>query len=215
MVHVFCQLEEIGDSLLPMCDMTFEIVEKTYDEARSCWRLSFRADATPYEPVGFSAIIPVSGWREQVNGEGDDAFHSFWGPITLCSRGIESDRLLALLAEYYGVPAPPPTKGGLLGTILGRKDSGIATTWKFASSIECFAVGINSNPALISDEVIHMKLFLEDGVENGRYAEVFFNVDMPEGSAALNEKDEDYRMDLVHWLSLPGNVVANPYTGQR
>jgi hypothetical protein len=76
-------------------------------------------------------------------------------------------------------------------------------------------VGINSNPALIADEVIHMKLFLEDGVENGRYAEVFFNVDMSEGFAALNDKDEEYRTDLIHWLSLPGDVVANPYAGQR
>jgi hypothetical protein len=215
MVHVFCRLEEIVDGLPPMCDMTFEIVEKAYDEARSCWRLDFRADATPYEPVGFGAIIPVSNWREQVDGEGDDAFHSFWGPVTLCSRGIESDRLLDLLADYYSVPAPPPTKRGLLARILGHKDGSIETTRKFASSIECFAVGINSNPALIADEVIHMKLFLEDGVENGRYAEVFFNVDMSEGFAALNEKDEEYRTDLIHWLSLPGDVVANPYAGQR
>lgn len=59
-----------------------------------------------------------------------------------------------------------------------------------------------------------MKLFFDQGVENGRYAEVFFNVDMLEGFAALNEKDEEYRADLIHWLSLPGDVIANPYTSR-
>jgi len=55
MVHVFCNLQELGDSLPPMCDMTFEIVEAAYDETANCWRLEFRADAAPYEPVGFIA----------------------------------------------------------------------------------------------------------------------------------------------------------------
>jgi hypothetical protein len=59
-----------------------------------------------------------------------------------------------------------------------------------------------------------MKLFLDDGMKDGRYAEVFLNVDMPQGFAALNEKDESYRTDLVHWLSLPGSVMANPYASQ-
>lgn len=213
MVHIFCQLEEVDDDFPPMCDMTFEIVEKAYDEAASSWRLAFRADALPYEPVGFDAIIPVSGWREQVDGEGDEAFCSFWGSVTLQSRGDESDRLLALIADYYGIPTPQAEEQSLLSKLFRNKDHALSAAWKFASSIECLAVGIDSNPALIAEDVIRMKLFFDDGVENGRYAEVFLNVDMSQGLAALNEKDEDYRTDLVHWLSLPGNVNANPYAG--
>ncbi|AXB80191.1 hypothetical protein TQ38_026735 (plasmid) [Novosphingobium sp. P6W] len=95
--------------------------------------------------------------------------------------------------------------------MLRKKSDAIEQGWSFANSIECFAVGINSNPALIADNVIHMKLFLEDGAKGGRFAEVFFNIDMPEGIAALNEKDQDYRVDFVHWLSLSGDVNANPY----
>ena len=60
-----------------------------------------------------------------------------------------------------------------------------------------------------------MKLFFDEGVENGRYAEIFFNVDLTEGFGALNEKDEEYRVDLIHWLSLPGNVTANPNAIRR
>ena len=195
MVYVFCHVEEVGDGFLPMCDMTFEIIGKEYDEARACWHLAFRADATPYEPIGFGATIPVSGWREQVDGDGENAFHSFWGAVTLHSRGVESDRLLGLLAKQYGILAPQKPSG-LLERILKKKSDRIEQGWSFANSIQCFAVGINSNPALIADDVVHMKLFLEDGVENGRFAEVFFNVDMPEGLAALNEKDQDYRADL-------------------
>ncbi len=214
MLHVFCNLEESHDGLPPMCDMTFEIVAKDYDEAESLWRLAFRADAAPYEPVGFGATIPVSGWRKQVSGEGDDSFHSFWGSVILHSQGHESDRLLAFIAEYYEVPAPSAAKRGLLSRTLGREDIGRAATWKFTDSIECLAVGIASDPAVVANEAIRMKLFFDDGVENGRYAELFLTIDMPEGIATLNEKDEDYRSDVVHWLSSPGNVTANPYTSQ-
>ena len=206
MIHVFSHLEQFDDGTTPWCDMTFEIVEKEYDQFAASWRLAFRGDATPYEPVGFAAVIPVTGWHEQIDGEGEDAFHSFWGPVTLLSRGDESDRLIALMADYPNVPDVP----SLLDKIFKRRDMNRAATWKFADKIECLAVGIASNPALIADEVIHMKLFFDDGVENGRYAEVFFNVDLPRGLGFLNEKDNDYRTDLVHWLSLAGNVIANP-----
>ncbi|MFC3440615.1 hypothetical protein ACFOKF_05280 [Sphingobium rhizovicinum] len=214
MVHVFCNLEELGGGLPAMCDMTFEIVETAYDEKANFWQLKFRADATPYEPVGFIAIIPVSGWQEQIDGEENDAFRSFWGPITLCSCGIESDRLLTLLAAYYGISTPRPKNEGFVRKLFGNKGHGVINELKFASRVECFAVGINSDPSLVAKKPVHMKLFLEDGVENGRYAEVFLDIDMLQGFAALNEKDEGYRTDLVHWLSLPGNVMANPYASQ-
>lgn len=214
MLHVFCNLEDFEDGYQPMCDMTFEIIEKKFDEASSSWRLAFRADAAPYDPVGFEAVIPVTGWREQVDGEGDSAFHSFWGPVTLKSRGTESDRLLTLLADYYNIPMPHLLKRGLLSAAFGRKNSGPAMPWRFADTIECLAVGLASDPAMIADAVVQMKLFFDEGIEDGHYAEVFFNVDMPKGFGALNEKDEAYRADLVHWFSLPGNVRADPYADQ-
>ncbi|WP_333605179.1 hypothetical protein [Novosphingobium sp.] len=198
MVHVFCNLDDEEDGLPPMCDMTFEIVEKQYDELSSSWRLAFRADAAPYDPVGFGAIVPVVGWHEQVVGEGDEAFHSFWGAVSIHTSGPESDRLVALLADYYGLSA-------------NRIGEGSPASLKFTDNIECLAVGIASNPAAIADEVVRMKLFFDEGVENGRYAEVFFDVDLADGFAKLNEKDEDYRADLVYWLSLPGKVNGNPY----
>lgn len=213
MIHVFSNLEESGDGLAPMCDMTFDIVEAVYDEAGSCWRLEFRADATPHQPVGFMAIIPVSGWREQVDFDEDFALHSFWGSITLCSCGIQSDRLLPLIADHYDIPTSRPKTRWSLENFFGRKDRDIATEWIFANTIECVAVGINSDPALLADSLVQMKLFLDDGMEDGRYSEVFLKVDLPIGLAALTEKDEAYRADLVHWLSLPGNVIAKPSVG--
>ncbi|MCX5577236.1 hypothetical protein [Kaistia terrae] len=214
MIHVFSNLEEPGDGLAPMCDLTFDIVEAVYDEAGSCWRLEFRADATPHEPVGFMAIIPVSGWREQIDFDGDDALYSFWGSITLCSCGIQSDRLLALIAEHYGIPTSRPKSRWPLVNFFARNDRDIATRWKFANSIECLAVGINTDPAFIADGLVRMKLFLDDGIEDGRYAEVFLKVDLSIGLAALSEKDEAYRADLVRWLSFPGNVVAKPVAAE-
>lgn len=215
MVHVFCDLEEIGDDLTPMCDMAFEIIEKKYDKSTSCWRLVFCADATPYEPVGFGAIVPVSGWREQTDGDDDDPFHSFWGLVTLFSIGVESDRLLALIADYYKVPVPSLKRRSSLDTTYSNEGGDIAKAWKFANSIQCLAVGLNSSPALLADSETRMKLFFDDGIENGRYAEVFFNVDLPEGIAALNEKDESYRTDLVHWFSVVGDVIAHLHSDQH
>lgn len=210
-MHVFCNLEELGDGLPPLCDMSFEIVDKVYDEHENTWRLGFRADAAPYEPVGFNADIPTVGWKEQVDGEGDDAFHSFWGPVTLRSRGHDSNRLLALLADYYGAPSPQDKDDSWLPKLFRGEDTHLATGWIFPQAINCFAVGIQSNPALLANDAVHMKLFFDDGMENGHYAEVFFDIDLARGLGALNEKDEEYRAELIHWLSRPGKVNANPY----
>ena len=211
MLHVFCNLEESEGDDLPMCDMTFEVVAREYNRAASSWRLNFRADAAPYPyPVGFAATIPMLGWHEQVDGEGEEAFHSYWGSVTLHSRGQESDALLTLMADYFGFPPYEPARKSMLSKLLGRKDEPATVTRRFADTVQCVAVGIASNPALLEDEAISMKLFLDDGVKNGRYAEIFFNLSLQQGFAALNEKDEEYRGDLMHWLSLPGDVVARP-----
>ncbi|MBX7495147.1 hypothetical protein K3172_04660 [Qipengyuania sp. 6B39] len=192
--------------------MSFEIVEKIFVEKEGVWKLGLCADAAPYQPVGFYADIPTVGWNEQVDGEGDDAFHSFWGPVTLRSRGEDSDRMLALLAEYYGASSPRQTSQGWLPKLFRRDDKLLAQGWTFPQTINCLAVGIESNPALIADEAVRMKLFFDDGLENGHYAEVFLEIDLPRGLGALNEKDEEYRDELIHWLSRPGNVDANPYS---
>lgn len=211
-MHVFCNLEDTGDDLPPFCDMTFQIIERAYDERASTWCLSFRANATPYEPVGFAVDIPVVGWKEQIDSGQDDAFHSFWGQVTLRSRGYDSDRLLALLADYYGITSTPSRRNRWLSKPFQSRDALLRSGWTFSQSIDCLAVGIQSNPALISDHPVHMKLFFDDGIENGHYAEIFLNIDLPQGLCGLNEKDEGYRTELVHWLSRPGNVNANPHS---
>jgi hypothetical protein len=210
-MHVFCNLEDAGDDLPPFCDMTFGVVDKVYDERTSTWHLSVRADATPYEPVGFAVDIPTAGWTEQVDGDEDDAFHSFWGPVTLRTRGEDSDRLLALMADYYGIESSSKGRSGWLSKLSNSGDALLRSGWTFPQSIECLAVGIESNPALIAEQPVRMKLFFDDGMEDSHYAEVFLNMDLPHGLCGLNEKDEEYRADLIHWLSKQGSVNANPH----
>ena len=207
MIHVFCNLEQDDGEAQPYCDMTFEIVEKRLNTA--CWHLTCKAEADPYGPVGFGVQVPMTGWHEQVEGEGDDAFHSFWGNVRLRSIGEESDRLLQLLADYYGIAPANGSKGGLVGRLFGK----MTNPATFVTEIDCLAVGIASDPREIEAEQVHMKLFFDDGLEDGRYAEVFLNADLPSGIVMLNEKDEEYRSDLVHWLSLPGYTNANPHPG--
>lgn len=211
-MHVFCNLEDTDDGLPPLCDMTFEVAERSFDEGTSTWRLTLCANATPYEPVGFSVDIPVIGWKEQIDGEDDDAFHSFWGPVTLRTLGHESDRLLALLADYYGIPPSSNKRFGWLSKPFQSRDSLLRKGWIFPQRVNCLGVGIHSDPALIADHPVHMKLFFDDGDEDGHYAEVFLDVDLPQGLCGLNEKDEEYRPDLIHWLSMPGIVNANPHS---
>lgn len=211
-MHVFGNLEGLGDGRPPLCDMSFEIVDRFYNDHESTWRLGLRADAAPYQPVGFDAEIPTFGWNERINGEGDDAFHSFWGPVTLHSRGPDSDRMLALLADYYGASSPQNKSNGWLTKLFRSEDTLLASGWRFSQTINCFAVGIQSNPALIADRAVRMKLFFDDGFENGHYAEVFLDIDLPRGLGALNEKDEEYRDELIYWLSRAGKVNANPYS---
>lgn len=210
-MHVFCNLEDTDDSLPPFCDMTFEVVDKAFDENTSTWCIGLCASATPYKPVGLVVEIPVVGWKEQIDGDEDDAFHSFWGPVTLRTRGHHSDRLLALLADYYGISSPPEKRTGWLSKPFQPRDILLGKGWTFCQSVNCLAVGIQSNPALIADHAVHMKLFFDDGVEDGHYAEIFLDIDLPQGLCGLNEKDEEYRPGLIHWLSLPGNVNANPH----
>ena len=211
-MHVFCNLEDTDDGLPPMCDMTFEVVEKSFDEGASTWRLTLSARATPYEPVGFAVDIPMIGWKEQIDGDEDDAFHSFWGPVTLRTVGHESDRLLALLADYYEIPSSSNKRLGWPFKPFQSRDSLLSKGWIFPQRINCLGVGIQSDPTLIADHPVHMKLFFDDGEEDGHYAEVFLDVDLPQGLCGLNEKDEEYRPALIHWLSLPGIVNANPHS---
>lgn len=44
--------------------------------------------------------------------------------------------------------------------IMRKKNNVIDQGRSFANSIECFSVGINSNPALIADDVIHIKFLM-------------------------------------------------------
>ncbi len=202
MLHVFCNLEDLGDDSDPMCDMTFEIVERQFDEQSSTWKLDLRVDATPYGQVGFDAKIPRVGWTEQIDDLGEEEFRSYWGNITLQSCGEESDELLTLMADYFEISAPIATEHGFFRKILNRSKDSSVPKWTFAESIECQTVCLASDPSAIADKPVRMKLFFENVDKNGRYAEVFLILDMAKGVAYLDEKDEDYRADLIHWLSL-------------
>ena len=97
----------------------------------------------------------------------------------MCSIGLESDTLLAALAELYKVP-------GDVGPM--RTKTRVAV------------VGLANDPRLLSGSPTHMKLFFENE-EPSRYAEVYVNVIAPEGRIELHEKDSEYRKPLLRALS--------------
>lgn len=211
MIHVFSNLEDTDDGVPPMCDMIFEIERSEFNQSTSSWQFSFCADATPHEPVGFDVDIPMTGWREQLDEDEDYSLHTYWSPITLRTRGSYSDRMVALMAKHYGLPPKKKKRLAWLHKFLKRDDNRLPTALAFPKSITCLAVAIASNPTDIAKEPVRMKLFFDDGMENSDYAEVFLNIDMVQGLAALNEKSEEYRDGLMRWFSRKGAVHAAPH----
>ncbi|OJU16465.1 MAG: hypothetical protein BGN95_05640 [Sphingomonas sp. 66-10] len=191
MIDLFCNREN-----LPMCNLTFDIVDRKYDDSAKCWNLSFRADGGLYGIVGFGATIPASGWRAQSDTAEGVTFHTYWNRLILHSSGHESDMLLEVLVECYGYFACRGDESSIFYKIYQEIGQ-----WFFVDAIDCVCVGIQSDPARIAEEPQHLKIFFTDGTEDDRYAEIFLDIDLPNGTAGLNEKDTTYRPKLVHWLA--------------
>ena len=122
--------------------------------------------------LAFLAVL-LPEWKAQpIEGM---AGHWYWGSVLLRSVGAPSDAFVQALDALYG-------------TSLGIH--GMHAEIRFA------AVGIDDDPRTVNDEPVHMKLFFEHSDE-GRYAEVYLNVDAPARRVEFHEKDADYRRPLL------------------
>jgi hypothetical protein len=128
--------------------------------------------------VGF-AVTLGGRWSERPMEEAGGTFYE--GRATLLSIGPESDRMVAVLDKLYG-------------TNLGAGG--------MRHEIEVSAVGLLTDPRLLDEQPVRMKLFFNADPE-GRpdYAEAFLNVAVPEGTIQFHEKDHDYRGALIRALS--------------
>jgi hypothetical protein len=174
-------LSELEDAEEPWCDLVFEITNTSLDETA----IAFRAAGTvPSGEIGFLARVPLTDWTPQQIPTTDDgkAFEIHWGKIWFCSIGAQTDRLLAVYEEWFGLPR---------------------TSTAVPGDIECTAAILGNDPRGLEKTKISLKLFFDSVAERmpESYAELFMNFDLPAGRAWLLEKDPGYRKPLVDWLA--------------
>lgn len=96
--------------------------------------------------------------------------------------GSESDRLMMVLAELYGLPQEQ------------------------RQMVDCFsftAIALHQDGVDMEVEPISIKLFGNDGEDMSEevYFESFFKLDLPSKLVYWNEKDPEYREALINALS--------------
>jgi hypothetical protein len=128
------------------------------------------------QDVGF-AILLEPGWKE-VRLEGVK-LTTYQGRAVVESIGQRSNSLVQAIDRLYSTNA-------------GVKEMGQA--------IRFTGISLGGNPSDLDAGPAKIKLFFE-GATEGRYAEIYVNIDVKVGSVELNEKDPDYRVSVVHALS--------------
>jgi len=83
-------------------------------------------------------------------------------------------------------------------TPVGKADS--------LSQLDFTSFALDSDPTLIETEHLNFKVFHDDRDTLGLYFEMFLHIDIPEGFIRLDEKDEEYRANVVKsFAALPSN----------
>jgi hypothetical protein len=100
--------------------------------------------------------------------------------IEIYSIGKESDKLIEVISKLYG--ETKKTK---------------FTTEKLTFT----AFPLNREKAILENGKFSFKVFYDENNEQNLYAEFFINPDLKNGTIELNEKDEEYRMNIVNLLS--------------
>ncbi|NIK93613.1 hypothetical protein GZ212_15740 [Mangrovimonas sp. CR14] len=100
--------------------------------------------------------------------------------VEIQSIGKESDKLIEVISKLYGQPK-----------------SSVFTSEKLIFT----AFPLNKEKAILENGRFHFKLFFDENDEQNLYAEIFLNPDLKNGTLELNEKDEEYRMNIVKLLS--------------
>jgi hypothetical protein len=112
-------------------------------------------------------------WKEKT-----EPIHVYWGHATLLSSGSSSDSLVEIMDLLYGAK-------------IGVK--------KFKKEVPFEAVALQGNPASLEKQPVKLKLFY-DSSNQENYAEIYLNIDLAREHVWLNEKDAEYRKNIVRAL---------------
>ncbi len=118
-------------------------------------------------------------WNEQPLGDSGSTVH--WGTGSIISAGAESDNLVSLLAITYGHNS--------------------YSDRRMLPCITAQIVCLSGNPELLPNQDLRMKFFFHPDGEEGRYAEVFVNIENANSVVQFHEKDNEYRLPILRALS--------------
>ncbi|WP_224484681.1 hypothetical protein [Robertkochia aurantiaca] len=158
-------------------DLIFSITEKEKLET-GFWRLTCKAK---YENqiVGLKIII-ADGLPPGIVNEEIDRTSFAPNAVEIQSIGKESDKLIEIISKLYGQPK---------------------TTEFTREKLTFTAFPLNKEKAILENGRFHFKLFFDKNDERNLYAEIFLNPDLKNGTVELNEKDQEYRVNMVKLLS--------------
>ena len=135
------------------------------------------------ETLGFDVVV-LRGIRGALNPEMTELIpdHVYYEGVRFMRSGSESDRLMMVLAELYG---------------LSHEQRQMVDRFAFT------AIALHQDVVDMEVEPISIKLFGNDGDDMSEevYFESFFRLDLPSKLVYWNEKDPEYREALINALS--------------
>lgn len=192
-VDALSELEDFADGSKPWLDLVFsvsdfQVAKRNDGKIERRWLVGKAFGLANEKLIGLGFEIPLEGWRLNSNYvPGDLKVH--WGQINLTSVGDATDSLLKLYSEWFERPI---------------------RSMRAASRLECGAVSLQNGFPQPMEHLTHFKLFFEDRNEDvdqegmtspERYAEQFFNIDINARRIWLREKDPEYRLTLLKFMT--------------
>ncbi len=158
-------------------DLIFTITEK--EKVNGVWNLICKA-IFENKVVGLKVNIVDQVAPGIVNEQIDNTCFIRNG-VEFESIGTESDQLIEVISSLYGQ----------------------SKRTKFSTKKPSFTMfPLNQEQAILENGRFHFKLFFDENDEQNLYSEFFLNPDLKNGTLELNEKDIDYRENIVNILSL-------------
>jgi hypothetical protein len=154
-------------------DLVFNIANKQLDKDNN-WILTAKGQYKNIV-VGFKIVIKNNINPGIVNGK-PDQFGMLKNAGQFLNIGSESDNFIKILSELYGF----------------KSDKKFT---KNAISFDCFS--LNSQKGDLEKADFKFKLFLDSQDSIGLYSELFLNVSLTSGLIELNEKDPEYRENII------------------
>lgn len=181
----FMKIDNFGNPVLNQyseegfVDCVFRVAER--NDTPTHYVLKLRA-VYKGEIVGFTAKIVrniQAGLDSNANLIND---HIYRNGVVFSRSGVESDRLISVLASLYD-----------------GKDARL----KMKQQESFTAIALHQGEFDMKNQAVKLKLFGRDAepIDDSKYNESFFNIDLKTGLVFWNEKDQEYRFPLIRALA--------------